>query len=89
MRAKARAPEAWRPRWPGLADGKAPEAQRFLELNLRNFPRSVNTYFALARAHEAQGDRPGAIAAMEKAAALQLDNRRIQAALQRLTGEGG
>lgn len=72
-----------------LVDAKrTAEAVRFLELNLEQFPSSASTYLALAQAHEAGGDRSAAIAALEKAAELRPDDRRIRARLERLR-QGG
>jgi tetratricopeptide (TPR) repeat protein len=72
-----------------LVDAKrTTEAVRFLELNLELFPSSASTYLALAQAHEAGGDRSAAIAALERAAELRPDDRRIRARLERLK-QGG
>ncbi|MDP2480416.1 MAG: c-type cytochrome [Candidatus Palauibacterales bacterium] len=72
-----------------LVDSKRiPEAVRFLQLNLEQYPESVPTYVALSRAHEAAGDRSAAVAALEKATSLRPDDRRIRSELERLRKEG-
>jgi len=59
------------------------EAIQFLNLGLQKFPQSAPTYVALAQAQEAKKDNPAAIAALEKA--LAIDPKNAQA--QRMLGE--
>ena len=66
-----------------LIQSRTDEAIQFLNLGLQKFPQSAPTYVALAQAQEAKKDNPAAIAALEKA--LAIDPKNAQA--QRLLGE--
>jgi len=66
-----------------LIPTRTDEAIQFLNLGLEKFPQSAPTYVALAQAQEAKKDKPAAIAALEKA--LAIDPKNAQA--QRMLGE--
>jgi tetratricopeptide (TPR) repeat protein len=66
-----------------LMQNRTDEAIKFLNLGIERFPQSAATYVALAQAQEAKKDTPAAIAALEKA--LAIDPKNAQA--QRLLGE--
>ena len=54
-----------------------------MDLGLQKFPQSAPTYVTLAQAQEAKKDKPAAMAALEKA--LAIDPKNAQA--QRMLGE--
>lgn len=66
-----------------LMQSRTDEAIQFLNLGLQKFPQSAPTYVALAQAQEAKKDTNAAIAALEKA--LAIDPKNAQA--QRMLGE--
>lgn len=66
-----------------LMANRTNEAIEFLNLGLQKFPQSAPTYVALAQAQEAKKDNAAAMAALEKA--LAIDPKNAQA--QRLLGE--
>ena len=70
-----------------LTASKADDAIRYLETNLKYFPKSARTYEALARARMAKNDREAAIQALEAAAALDPQREQIRAQLQRLKAQ--
>src|SRR5215212_2297185 len=49
---------------------KADDALAYLNANLEYYPRSARTYVTMAQIKNAKGDKPGAIAALEKAVEL-------------------
>jgi tetratricopeptide (TPR) repeat protein len=59
---------------------KADDALAYLNANLEYFPKSSRTYQAIGQARNAKGDKPGAIAALEKA--VELDPTNAQAKTQ-------
>ena len=67
-----------------LTASKPDDAIRYLETNIKYFPKSARTYEALARARLAKNDRQAAIQALETAATLDPQREQIRAQLQRL-----
>jgi len=64
--------------------GKADEALAYLNANLEYFPRSARTYALMALVKSGKGDKPGAIAALEKAIELDPNNAQLKAQLENL-----
>jgi hypothetical protein len=63
---------------------KADDALTYLNANLEYFPKSSRTYVTLAAVKNAKGDKPGAIAALEKAVELDPNNAQAKAQLETL-----
>jgi len=63
---------------------KADDALTYLNANLEYFPKSARTYVTLAQVKNAKGDKPGAIAALEKAVELDPNNAQAKAQLETL-----
>jgi hypothetical protein len=59
---------------------KADDALAYLNANLEYYPKSARTYVTIAAVKNAKGDKPGAIAALEKA--VELDPNNLQAKTQ-------
>jgi len=59
-------------------------AMQLFKLNLEFYPNDVGTYVRMSRVQMAKGDKPGAIASMEKAVSLDPQNNRLKAQLERL-----
>jgi tetratricopeptide (TPR) repeat protein len=68
-----------------LIQNRTDEAIQFLQMNIELFPKSVPSYVALAQAQQAKKDNPAAIAALEKAAAIDPKNAQVQRMLGQLT----
>ena len=64
--------------------GKADDALAYLQANLEYFQKSVRTYSAIAQMKNAKGDKPGAIAALEKVIELDPNNAQAKAQLEAL-----
>ena len=54
---------------------KADDALAYLNANLEYYPKSARTYVTMAAVKNAKGDKPGAIAALEKAVELDPNNQ--------------
>jgi hypothetical protein len=63
---------------------KADDALAYLNANLEYFPKSARTYVTMAQVKNAKGDKPGAIAALEKAVELDPTNAQAKAQLETL-----
>jgi hypothetical protein len=63
---------------------KADDALTYLNANLEYFPKSARTYVTMAQVKNAKGDKPGAIAALEKAVELDPNNAQAKAQLETL-----
>jgi len=63
---------------------KSDDALAYLQANLEYYPKSVRTYLTVATVKNAKGDKPGAIAALEKAVELDPNNARAKAQLENL-----
>jgi hypothetical protein len=63
---------------------KADDALAYLNANLEYFPKSARTYVTIAQVKNANGDKPGAIAALEKAVELDPNNAQAKAQLETL-----
>jgi hypothetical protein len=59
---------------------KYDDALAYLQANLEYYPKSARSYSAMAQMKNAKGDKPGAIAALEKA--VELDPNNAQAKMQ-------
>ncbi|MEY4374320.1 MAG: hypothetical protein RL760_486 [Candidatus Eisenbacteria bacterium] len=59
-------------------------AMALFKLNLEFYPNDIGTYVRMSRVQMAKGDKPGAIASMEKAVSLDPANNRLKAQLDRL-----
>ena len=64
--------------------GKTDDALAYLQANLEYHPKSVRTYSAIAQMKTAKGDKPGAIAAIEKVLELDPSNAQAKAQLEAL-----
>jgi len=63
---------------------KADDALTYLNANLEYFPKSARTYVTMAQVKNAKGDKPGAIAALEKAVDLDPNNAQAKTQLETL-----
>ena len=63
---------------------KADDALAYLNANLEYYPKSSRTYATVAQIKNAKGDKPGAIAALEKAVELDPNNAQAKAQLDAL-----
>jgi len=63
---------------------KGDDALAYLNANLEYFPKSARTYVTMAQVKNAKGDKPGAIAALEKAVELDPSNAQAKAQLDTL-----
>ena len=63
---------------------KYDDALVYLQANLEYYPKSARSYSAVAQMKTAKGDKPGAIAAMEKAVELDPNNAQMKAQLETL-----
>ena len=63
---------------------KADDALAYLNANLEYYPKSARTYVAIAQIRNAKGDKPGAIAALEKAVELDPNNAQAKAQLENM-----
>jgi hypothetical protein len=63
---------------------KADDALAYLNANLEYYPKSARTYATIAAVKSAKGDKPGAIAALEKAVELDPNNAQAKAQLDAL-----
>ena len=63
---------------------KYDDALVYLQANLEYYPKSARSYSAVAQMKTAKGDKPGAIAAMEKAVELDANNAQMKAQLETL-----
>ena len=63
------------------------DALKYLQANLEYFPKSSMTYQAMAQARNAKGDKPGAIASLEKALELDPQSAQVRNQLQQLKGQ--
>ena len=63
---------------------KADDALAYLNANLEYFAKSARTYVTMAQVKNAKGDKPGAIAALEKAVELDPNNAQAKAQLETL-----
>jgi hypothetical protein len=63
---------------------KADDALAYLNANLEYYPKSSRTYVTIAAVKNAKGDKPGAIAALEKAIELDPNNAQAKATLENL-----
>jgi photosynthetic reaction center cytochrome c subunit len=66
------------------AASKPDDALAYLNANLEYFPKSARTYQVMAAVKNAQGDKAGAIAALEKAVELDPNNAQAKAQLENL-----
>lgn len=66
------------------AAAKPDDALAYLNANLEYFPKSARTYQAIAGIKNTKGDKPGAIAALEKAVELDPNNAQAKAQLENL-----
>jgi Photosynthetic reaction centre cytochrome C subunit len=64
------------------AGNKADDALTYLNANLEYYPKSTRSYVAMAQVKNAKGDKPGAIAALEKAVELDPNNAQANAQLE-------
>ena len=67
-----------------IAEGRRPDARRILELNVEQYPNSVNAAWELARTYEALGDRERAIAGFRRVLVLQPGLRQAEEKLREL-----
>jgi tetratricopeptide (TPR) repeat protein len=67
-----------------LATAKPDDALAWLTLNIEFFPKSVESYIALAQAHERKRDQAAAVKDLEKALALEPENAAARRQLARL-----
>jgi hypothetical protein len=63
---------------------KADDALAYLNANLDYYPKSARTYVTIGQIKNAKGDKPGAIAALEKAVELDPGNAQAKAQLESL-----
>jgi Photosynthetic reaction centre cytochrome C subunit len=63
---------------------KADDALAYLNANLEYYPKSARTYATIGQVKNAKGDKPGAIAALEKAVELDPNNAQAKAQLENL-----
>ena len=62
------------------------DAMQYLQANLEYFPKSSQTYQAMAQVKNAKGDKPGAIKDLETAVQLDPQNNQAKNQLQQLRG---
>jgi tetratricopeptide (TPR) repeat protein len=67
-----------------IANGRADDAIALLQLNLEFYPKSARTYIALAYAYTRKVDDASAMAALEKALAIEPDNGVARGQLEQL-----
>jgi tetratricopeptide (TPR) repeat protein len=63
---------------------KADDALTYLNANLEYYSKSARTYVTMAQVKNAKGDKPGAIAALEKAVELDPNNAQAKTQLETL-----
>jgi hypothetical protein len=63
---------------------KTDDALAYLNANLEYYPKSARTYVTMAQVKNGKGDKPGAIAALEKAVELEPGNAQAKAQLEGL-----
>jgi hypothetical protein len=63
---------------------KADDALAYLNANLEYYQKSARTYVTIAQVKNGKGDKPGAIAALEKAVELEPSNAQAKALLEGL-----
>ena len=63
---------------------KTDDAIAYLQANLEYYPKSARTYVAMAQLKNGKGDKPGAIAALEKAVELDPSNAQAKTQLDAL-----
>ncbi|HEY1912135.1 MAG TPA: c-type cytochrome [Vicinamibacterales bacterium] len=63
---------------------KSDDALAYLNANLEYFPKSARTYATIGQVKNAKGDKPGAIAALEKSVELDPNNAQAKAQLEAL-----
>jgi hypothetical protein len=63
---------------------KADDALAYLNANLEYYPKSARSYVTMAQIKNAKGDKPGAIAALEKAVELDPNNTQAKTQLETL-----
>ncbi len=66
---------------------KTDDALAYLNANLEYYPKSTRTYAAMAQIKNGNGDKAGAIQALEKAVELDPNNAQAKAQLQQLKGQ--
>ena len=64
--------------------GKSDDALAYLNANLEYYPKSARTYVTIGTVKNAKGDKPGAIAALEKAVELDPNNAQAKTQLEAL-----
>ena len=69
-----------------MAEGNPQAARRVLETSLELNPRSAPTMFALARIHDAAGEKDEAIEYYRRGLEIQPGNAQAQRRLKELTG---
>jgi tetratricopeptide (TPR) repeat protein len=67
-----------------LSKEQATAALRICELNLEYFPKSVPTYSQMARIYRDSGDNTSALKTLDKALAIEPENRFLQRQIERL-----
>lgn len=70
-----------------LAADRPADALAFLERNLELHPASTDTYVAMADVHLHEGDRAAAVASLERAVALDPEDRRLARRLDEVRGQ--
>jgi hypothetical protein len=66
---------------------KTDDALAYLNANLEYYPKSARTYVTMALIKNGNGDKPGAIQALEKAVEIDPNNAQAKAQLQQLKGQ--
>jgi hypothetical protein len=66
------------------AASKSDDALAYLNANLEYFPKSARTYATIGQVKNGKGDKPGAIAALEKSVELDPNNAQAKAQLEAL-----
>ena len=66
------------------AANKYDDALAYLQANIEYYPKSARSYSAIGQMKNAKGDKPGAIAALEKAVELDPNNAQTKAQLETL-----
>ena len=67
--------------------GKFDDAMLYLQANLEYFPNSSSTYQGMANVKNLKGDKPGAIADLQKAISLDPNNKAAKDQLAKLTAQ--